>query len=203
MPDFSKPETIYLVLALIVPGLVMTYVRAQFITGRMQKHSDALLSYFTLSAVYGAISLPTLDWLRQGLNNEVWLWFTLIFIGPTIFGAALGLSSQTEIFRRFLQKIGINPIHAMPTAWDWKFGDMKHNLVILTLKDGTKFAGYCGKRSFMSSDPTERDIYVEKIYAWGDNNSWKDTGEHSLWVASGEIRSIEFFPPSEQGANSD
>jgi hypothetical protein len=53
MPDFNYPQSFSFVLALIVPGLIITFVRTQFTTGRMQKHSDAMLSYFALSAVYG------------------------------------------------------------------------------------------------------------------------------------------------------
>jgi len=204
VPDFSNPQSFSIILAVIVPGLIITFVRTQFTTGRMQKHSEAILSYFTLSAVYGAIALPILDWFRQGEITDSMsggLWFLLVFIGPMTFGIALGLISKTEIIRRILHEIGINPVHAMPTAWDWKFGNMKEHLVIVTLKDDTKFAGYCGRKSFMSSDPSERDIFIQKIYDWGDNDSWVDGGEHGLWVASGEVRSIEFFPATEQGAN--
>lgn len=206
MPNFSDPQNTYLVLALIVPGLIITYARAQFTTGRMQKHSDAILSYFTLSAIYGAIILPILDLLRQGEITDpmgAGLWFLLIFLGPMIFGSLLGLISKKEIIRRILHKIKINSVHTMPTAWDWKFGNMKEQLVIVTLKDDTKFAGYCGRESFMSSEPSERDIFIQKIYDWGDNDSWIDGGEHGLWVASGEVRSIEFFPVIEQGTNND
>ena len=45
----------------------------------------------------------------------------------------------------------------------------------------------------MSSEPSERGIYVQKYMTGGDNDSWIDGGEHGLWVASGEVRSIEFF----------
>jgi hypothetical protein len=204
VPDFSDPQSLKLILALIVPGLIITYFRTQFTTGRMQKHSDAILAYFTLSAIYGAIVLPILNWLRQGDITDpmgVVFWFLLIFLGPMIFGVVLGLVSKTEIIRRLLHKISINPIHTMPTAWDWKFGNMKEQLVLVTLKNDTQFAGYCGQKSFMSSEPSERDIYIQKIYGWGDNDSWIDGGEHGLWIACSEIRSIEFFPVSEEGVH--
>jgi hypothetical protein len=202
MPDINDPQSAYLILALVVPGLVITYVRAQFITGRMQKYTESFLSYFALSAIYGAIVIPIFDWLRTwsetgsiGLRS----WFGLIFVGPAIFGATLGLNARTDAFRRILRCLGINPVHAVPTAWDWKFGRMGEHLVIITLKDDTKFAGYCGRNSFISSDPNERDLYIEKIYGWGENNEWLDNGEHGLWVASGELKSVEFFPVSEEG----
>lgn len=65
VPNFLDPQSFIMVLALIVPGLIINYVRTQFITGRMQNHSDAILSYFTLSTIYGAMVLSTLNWLRQ------------------------------------------------------------------------------------------------------------------------------------------
>jgi hypothetical protein len=122
-------------------------------------------------------------------------------VGPAVFGALLGLNTQIEALRRFLHFFGINPVHAVPTAWDWKFGRMREHLVIVTLKDDTKFAGYCGRGSFMSSDPAERDLYVEKVYDWGEGNSWLDGGDHGLWVASGELKSVEFFPVGEKGTS--
>ena len=129
------------------------------------------------------------------------IWFSLIFLGPTVFGVVLGVLSKIGIIRGLMHKFGINPVHAMPTAWDWKFGNIKRQWVILTLKNDIKFAGYCGRKSFMSSEPSERDIYIEKIYDLDEDNCWIDGGEKSLWIAYGEIRSIEVFPVSGEGAN--
>ncbi|MEP1208450.1 MAG: DUF6338 family protein [Rhizobiaceae bacterium] len=202
MGVFSDPQIVLWLLALVVPGLVITFMRAQFVTGRIGKHSEALLAYFTLSAVYGAIIFPFLSELLshfQGDRSRIFLWFFLVFVGPSVFGIFLGLMTQTELVRRLLSNLRIYPVHAVPTAWDWKFGAMNEHLVILTLKDDTKFAGYCGRQSFMSSDPHERDLYVEKVYRWGENESWLDQGEHGLWVASDELKTIEFFPVSEKG----
>jgi len=203
MPDFTNPGTIYLTFALVVPGLVITYFRAQFLTGRMQKHSEALLTYLALSAIYGAIALPFIGWLQASTPSAhlaIWHWFIIVFFGPALLGTILGYVTRTEALRRLLHYFGINPVHAVPTAWDWKFGNMGQQLVIVTLKDDTKFAGYCGRGSFMSSDPAERDLFVEKIYSWGDDDQWIDNGDHELWVASNEIRTIEFFPAENERA---
>lgn len=194
-------DSLYLALIFIVPGLIIYYVRAQFLTGRLQKPSESLLSYLALSLVYGSIAVPILDELvRSSTENDVgvFYWVLLILVGPAVFGLALGLLLQTNIFRWFLAKIHLNPVHAMPTAWDWKFSGMQGQLVLVTLKNNTKFAGYCGGRSFMSSEPGERDIYIEKIYRLGDNDSWSDSGHHSLLIAQGEISTIEFFPVTQK-----
>ncbi|MDO6459052.1 DUF6338 family protein [Celeribacter halophilus] len=206
MPDFSNTTTIYMTFALVVPGLVITYFRAQFLTGRMQKHTDALLSYFALSAIYGAIALPIIGWLQMRTPDipiPIWQWLCIVFLGPTILGVLLGYITRTEAIRSLMNYFGINPVHALPTAWDWKFGNMREKLVIVTLKDQTQFAGYCGRGSFMSSDPTERDLFIEKIYDWGDENQWIDNGDHGLWIASDEIRTIEFFPVENERTNND
>ncbi|MEO0938542.1 MAG: DUF6338 family protein [Pseudomonadota bacterium] len=202
MVELSDATTIYLTFAFVVPGLVITYFRSQFTTGRMQSHSDAILSYLALSALYGAMILPAFDGLVDGGANQTartFYWVALVFIGPAIVGILLGYSARTDAVRRLLKYCGINPVHAVPTAWDWKFGGMKEQLVLVTLKDGTKFPGYCGPASFMSSDPSERDLYVEKIYAWGEDDAWLDDGVHGLWINASEIKTIEFFPVEDEG----
>ena len=52
-----------------------------------------------------------------------------------------------------MQYCRLYTVHVMPTAWDWKIGDMTEQWVLVTLKDGTRFAGLCGSDSFISSDP--------------------------------------------------
>ncbi len=202
MPELTDPTTLYLTFVFVVPGLVITYFRSQFTTGRMQSHSEAILSYLALSALYGALILPGIDWLTKDSADQdigTLYWIGLIFVGPAIVGSLLGYSTRTNAIRRLLNYIGINPVHAVPTAWDWKFGGMNEQLVLVTLKDGTKFPGYCGRSSFMSTDPLERDLYVEKVYAWGDNDAWINNGEHGLWVNASEIKTIEFFPVEDEG----
>jgi hypothetical protein len=52
MTEVKSIEQLSLILGYIVPGLIILYVRAQFLTGRIGPHKDALLSYFTLSVIY-------------------------------------------------------------------------------------------------------------------------------------------------------
>ena len=59
--------------------------------------------------------------------------------------------------------------------------------VLVTLKDGTRFAGYCGPDSFMSSDPAERDLYIQWVYDLDDEDGWRSRGETGLLIAGGEI----------------
>ena len=174
-------------------------------TGRSLSHSAALLTYLTVSVVYYALLLPVVDLapsIQQSSYGKVLAWFALILVGPAILGLLLGVNIQTDAFRRFLRWCGFNPVHVIPTAWDWKFGGMSEQWVLVTLKDGTRFAGFCGSDSFMSSDPEERDIYIERIYDIEEDNRWVSCGEKGLLVAAGEVQTIEFWPHNpEEKAN--
>lgn len=197
MPDLKTLEGVYLTLSLLVPGFIASFVRSQFTTGRRLIHSDALLSYLSVSVIYYGLAFPFIGPLTaasQPLHEPLLGWFVLIFLGPAALGLLLGISVQRDYFRRVLQWCGLNPVHVIPTAWDWKFGRMASEWVLVTLKDGTRFAGFCGPQSFVSSDPNERDIYLQWIYDIDDQNKWSPRGENGVLIASGEVRTIEFWP---------
>ena len=196
MGDIVNHESLYIVVAFILPGLIASYVRSQFLSGRIQSQSESILTYLTLSLVYAGMVIPifgefpgtTVDGSRDGL-----LWFAIIFIGPAAFGGVLGFIAQQGPGRRILRRWGINSDHVIPSAWDWRFSSLEECWVMITLKNETKFAGYCGQNSFMSSDPSERDMFIEHVFAVGDDDTWKSCPGKSLLVTSGEISTIEFW----------
>ena len=202
MPELNLFDNPYTVVGLLVPGLIVLSVRSQFLTGRRPSHSAALLSYLTVSVIYYALALPFVDFIlsfqKPDNSNVLLTWFVLIFIGPALLGLLLGVNIQKDLFRSVLQYIGLNPIHVIPTAWDWKFGNMTEQWVLVTLKDGTRFAGFCGDESFMSSDPSERDIYIQWTYDIDDQNNWSSRGENGVLIAAGEVQTIEFWPYNPQ-----
>ena len=205
MPDLKSLENVYPILGFIVPGLIVLFVRSQFVTGRIPSHSATLLNYLTVSVIYYALALPFVDIvmsIHEPGYPKALAWFTLVFAGPALLGLLLGVNVQKNLFRRFLQWCRLNPVHVMPTAWDWKFSGMTYQWVLVTLKDGTRFAGFCGPESFMSSDPTERDIYIQWIYDIDDENKWSPRGENGVLIAAGEVQTIEFWPyNSQENAN--
>lgn len=197
MPNIGSLESVYLALGLLVPGFITLFVRSQFVTGRRRSRSEDLLSYLTISVIYYALSFPfvgvTLS-MDDSFYGRLLAWITLIFIGPAVFGFILGINVQTDWVRRALRRCGLNPVHVIPTAWDWKFGRMTNAWVLVTLKDGTTFAGFCGEDSFISSDPGERDIYIQWVYDVDPENNWSSRGDSGVLIAAGEVRTIEFWP---------
>ena len=196
MPELKSLDAAYLALGLLVPGLVLVFVRAQFTTGRIPPPKDSLLSYLAISAVYYAFALPVVEWVLQIQAGYIRAsaWLGLIFAGPALVGVALGLNARHEVGRRMLNKVGLRTVHVIPTAWDWKFGKATSQWAMVVLKDGTRFAGWYGDASFASSDPAERDLYIEQTYDVGEDDVWTPKPGGSLLVAAGEIRTIEFWP---------
>lgn len=201
MQELPSIDNLYPVLLFLVPGFIVLFVRSQFVTGRSPARSTTVLSYLIVSIIYYALALPFIGFVlseeTRGVG-QVLAWFALIVIGPAILGLALGVNVQKDWLRRALQWCRLNPVHVVPTAWDWKFGGMTPQWVLVTLKDGTRFAGFCGSESFMSSDPAERDIYIERIYDVDYENNWNPRGENGVLISAGEIQTIEFWPDVEQ-----
>ena len=197
MADLVFVEKIYLILLFFVPGLVVLFVRSQFVTGAKFPQSAALLPYLAISVIYYAPAFPLIEFvvaIDEPIYGKILAWISLVFAGPAILGLVLGINIQTDFFRRLLKRFGLNPVHVIPTAWDWKFGNMTEQWVLVTLKDGTRFAGFCGSESFMSSDPTERDIYIQQVYDVDDDDNWSSSGEKSLLITADEVQTIEFWP---------
>ena len=190
-----------LIIGLFVPGLIVLFVRSQFVTDRRPSHSAALLTYLAVSLVYYALVFPLfylIPFSDEFQNSKILVWYAFIFAGPAILGVLLGINIQKNLLRRFLQWCGLNVVHAIPSAWDWKFGNITEQWVLVTLKDDTKFAGFCGQGSFISSDPAERDIYIERIYDIDNKNEWLPRGDNSVLITPGEVKTIEFWPYNQQ-----
>jgi hypothetical protein len=200
--EILKPETLALFLIFSVPGIIALYFRAQFLSGRLPTPSEGAISYITISLAYHAIAYPAAKPLYQSGSLEGWYWLgwlILIFIGPAVLGFVLGLNTRKGWTKKLAARLGINTIHPVNCAWDWRFGNCSDSWVIVTLKDGTKWYGYMGMESFMSSEPNERDIYIEGVYDFNkEGESWTPRNS-SVWIGHGEIQSLEFIAPTSGG----
>jgi uncharacterized protein DUF6338 len=135
--------------------------------------------------------------LIDGVGQSGWAahlpWVLVFLVIPALLGVLAGIAAQRNWVGRLGHRFGLSPVHAMPTAWDWKFGLREEVWTLVTLKDGTVFGGYCGSASFMSSDPAERDLHVQEVFELDENNTWRPKLS-GLYVAHGQISTIEFWP---------
>jgi uncharacterized protein DUF6338 len=64
---------------------------------------------------------------------------------------------------------------------------------MVTLTDGT-VSGVFGDMSFASSDPTERDLYIEEIWDVSESGEWTRRPERvGILIPSKEIKSVQFW----------
>lgn len=195
--NLSTIDAVYIALAFLVPGFVMSAARNQFITGQEPQGGEQLIRFLTYSAInYALFSAPIYLFLNAQLPpaSRAILWSLVILIGPALLGSISGVAARKGWIRKLFHWIDLNPVHAIPTAWDYKFGGLKGGeWVLITLKSGTRFAGFCGTRSFASSESKERDLFIEAVFNLDDDNQWTPT-KKSVFIASGEIATIEFWP---------
>jgi len=201
MGSITNIDTVFLLITFFVPGYIILGLRKQFIISRETNGHDFLLKILCYSAVNYAIS----SWLvyiilttEKSLVLGSFLWFSVLLVFPVLIGSIWGISAQKEWGYKLLRGLKINPVHVTSTAWDWKFGRMtRGSFVLVTLKDRTQYAGWCADGSFISSDRSERDIYIEKMYDLKESDKpWTDRGNDSVLICAGEIRSIEFIDPN-------
>jgi len=119
-------------------------------------------------------------------------WFGLVFVGSAIFGLFLGLNAQTGLVRRIPRWCHLNPVHVMPTAWDWKFSAMTEQWVLCSAQRWDEIRRFL-RSQLVHVIRSERDLYIERAYDLDAENIWHPR-ENGILIAAGEIRTIEFWP---------
>lgn len=199
MPDLKSIQSIYLVLGFIVPGMIIAFVRAQFLTGRLRTLSESIVTYIALTVLYYGLAAPFVEYVltfEEPGRAKIAAWLALIIVVPAIVGLVLGALAQNDVFRRLLQWLRINPVHVTPAAWDYTFARLRgDHFVMVTLSDGSTVGGIYGSHSFASSDPTERDLLLQEIYDV-DSGSWRKRPEHqAILIPSKEIKHVQIWSP--------
>lgn len=81
-----------------------------------------------------------------------------MFISPIAISLVIIYLYKIELFRKICDKFGINSIEIEPSAWDFKFSNMKSEWVIVTSQNDKIVGGFMGNISCASSN--EKDIYI-------------------------------------------
>ena len=124
MGELLKPEVLVLFLVFTVPGVIALYFRSQFLAGRLPPVSEGALAYITLSLAYHAMAFPLAEGLYTSgrIDGTYGLsWFGLLFVAPAALGVTLGLNARKGWSKALLSRIGINTVHPVRSAWDWRF----------------------------------------------------------------------------------
>ena len=196
---FDKFDTVFFTAAFLVPGFLFYWTLSIFIPQREQDIRYQFLKFLTFSCINFALwswliyLIFKWDFFTFYLYRSVLAWFFIILISPFGLGLLLAQLNQKELIKNFLETFGFNPLHPIPTAWDYKFSRTEPAFVLITLKDDSKVAGFFGPNSFSSSVPAERDIYLEEIFEINEDNKWERIpNNNGIFISGGEIKTIEF-----------
>jgi hypothetical protein len=195
-------EALTIAILFIVPGFVTVSAFRTVVPGRRTSDASFFLGCLTASCINAAVWfwLPYLA-LSQGYfeTQPIWAVFAWLWVGliaPALMGLVLGWLTSRQVGKRLLNPLGLSFVNPIPTAWDYKFSHVGSRWVLVTLKDGSRVAGLWGHRSFASSFAGERDLYLEQTYVVSPEagKPWTPvTNSDGVLIASGEIRSIEFW----------
>ncbi|MEU9143991.1 DUF6338 family protein [Streptomyces sp. NPDC048349] len=141
------------------------------------------------------------DIVRHGPGRYIgqiaaWTMIVLVVV-PVALGA--GLSFLADVRRpawlhRLLVRIGLSSVTRVSEAWDWVFSRGFPAYVRVRLTEDRVVYGLLADRSFASSDPAHRDLYLQQ--QWTVEDDWfaePYPGSRGVWLNGSSIVSIEFF----------
>ena len=109
--------------ALVTPGYVILFMLSRFTTGR-----PAFPASLAVSSVYYVVVWAFLGWgsaidVAQRIRSLSidWSAVGIVVALPIAIGIIVGLGIQKEWLYWLLRKVRLEPVHGIPSAWDWKF----------------------------------------------------------------------------------
>lgn len=201
-------STLVLFIAAVVPGVIIVFVRSQFVKGKILPYPAGFLSYLTVSTVYWLVLLvlifPTVMLILDYTEAHYFITpvnefkaLICVVVVPILVGLIAGWVATKGYVYKILYFLKLNPIHPTPTAWEWCFSETVEQFVLITLKNGVQFGGILGADCFASSDIENQDIYISEIYEIDAQNKWIPQGR-GVFLSSGEVTSVEFIPIKEE-----
>ena len=195
--------------ALIAPGYIITFVSSRFVTARPNFAASLALSSMYYALIYLLLGIfcnvktsnQIVDFAKGIGYIQV---FLVVVIGPIVLGAVAGHVIQKQwiydFFRspKWPEKLQISPASGIPSAWDLKFLEATHQEIEVHLKDGSKIKAIFKDGCFVSTDPNERDIYLNNILEWKGKDGGNISAENTegVLLTGDSIRRIVFYPPN-------
>ena len=191
---------------LVTPGYIILFMVSRFTTGRPSFASSLAASSAYYVVVWAVCDFGSaVDVAERVRDFDVnWQVAMIVVGGPAAIGVLAGLAVQKEWLYNVLRFVKLEPVHGIPSAWDWKFMRADQQWITVHLKDGTDILAVYRKDCFVSTDPNERDLYLSNVYTWGDDGRpVRDERVEGLLLKADSIDRIEFHEGRAAGANNE
>lgn len=186
----------------VLPGFIIVSIIDIFNPCRKRSEGVLLLNCLLYSIVHCALW----SWLYKLLfllnkTHPYWYWLLLVIatvLGAVIIALIIGILKQKQLFRWIFSKLKIISVHSIPTAWDYCLSKADASWIVVTLQDDSKVYGLYSVGSFASSEPEERDLYIERIYSFNEENHvWGELeSSQGVYIPKDQIKTIEFMKGS-------
>lgn len=179
---------------LVTPGYIIMYMLSRFTTGRPSFASSLAVSsayYVGVWAVFDLGSVVDVAQRIRALDIDHWAALTVV-VAPLGIGVLAGVSVQRGWLYDALRMVGLEPVHGIPSAWDWKFMRAKDQWITVHLKDGTPLVAHYRHDCFVSTDPDERDLYLSNVHLWQEGTLVENDRIEGLLLKGDCIDRIEF-----------
>ena len=196
----SIPLVPLIAAGLVTPGYIILFMISRFTTGRAAFTVSIGVSSVYYVVMWTAFGWGSVDDVAQKIRTaEIgWEIALLIIVFPAAIGIAIGLGVQKEWLYSLLRKFRLEPVHGIPSAWDWKFMASRSQWITVYLKGGGEVLAKYDADCFVSTDPNERDLYLSNVHKWvrGKSEPEKDERVEGLLLKGDSIDRIEFHPPN-------
>lgn len=196
-------DAVFYTCVFLLPGFIIKSIVDSLVPPA--RHND--VKYFFTCLTYSIINCAIWCWAYSWVVNSVelsmkyWLLLLVItLIGASVLGLIIGCFKYQNGFEKLLKKIRIKKSQPIPSAWDYFFSKQETVWVIVTSKNGKTIYGLYADNSFASSDPEERDLFIEKTYILENGKTWiEDESSLGILLSQNEIETIEFLKGENNG----
>ena len=196
--------------AMIAPGYIIAFVSSRFTTGRPSFSGGIAITsvyYISAWALLGKyLDIGTPEKLIEQIKNINHLWSIIIIVAvPTIVGGFVGLITQRGWHRKALNKLPLlRTINPIQSSWDVRFLRMEERWVRIYLSDDSEIFAKIEKGCFISSDPKERDIYLNNVDTWTKGcRKINVKNIEGVLIKGDHIRIIKFYSPEQNKGGND
>ncbi|HII1671660.1 TPA: DUF6338 family protein [Salmonella enterica] len=192
--DILEKGKLFLFVLFIMPGFISMRVYRLFHPSADSDTSKVLIDVVSYSCINFSLLLIPIYLIE--INNifishpvlyYLFYLFVLIII-PVLLPIILLKIRCCEKVKRVLP-------HPIGRSWDYFFSTRQCCWVLVTLKNGKKYGGYYGSKSFASNSPEPEQIYLEKHWALDDDGDFDHelTDTLGIIILTNEIESVEFI----------
>jgi hypothetical protein len=218
MPPATGSAVLILVV-FVLPGFVAVLLKERLYEVRGEEATfDRLLTtvYYSLLvyipvalvigllSALGAVERQDIEQFFHG-RSPVWLTGLLALVVLLVLPAVSALSAWAWVNSNtrlgWQRRLGINPVHRVPTSWDFAFDSEQDFLLVITLRDRGRVAGYYGPRSHSGYGTKTRDLFLEERWDFSDDGtSLVGAAPRSVgvWISADEIVALEQYALSDE-----